>query len=88
MSNVPAERPMQTHKAYWLPPHVRACSTSTGTVLLDLRRNRYFGVGRKETKVLSSLAENWHGAASAAMLDPDPLPLEDAARIAGCRLAC
>lgn len=73
---------MQTQKAYWLPPHVRACSTATGTVLLDLQRNRYFGVGRKETKVLSSLTENWHGPVSGAMLDSDPLPLEDAARIA------
>ncbi len=74
---------MQTQKSYWLPSHVRACSTATGTVLLDLRRNRYFGVGRKETKVLSSLTENWQTTSSStAMLDGEPLPLEDAARIA------
>ncbi len=50
---------MHTEKAYWLPSHVRACSTATGTVLLDLRRNRYFGVGRKETTALRALAGNW-----------------------------
>jgi hypothetical protein len=72
---------MQTQKAYWLPSHVRACSTATGTVLLDLRRNRYFGVGRKETHVLTSLAENWQGAVAPAG-EFEPLPLEDAARIA------
>lgn len=76
---------MHTEKAYWLPPHVRACSTATGTVLLDLRRNRYFGVGRKETRVLCSLTANWRDAAatSASLLnDAEPLPLADAVRIA------
>ncbi|MBM0108670.1 lasso peptide biosynthesis B2 protein [Steroidobacter sp. S1-65] len=76
---------MHTEKAYWLPAHVRACSTATGTVLLDLRRNRYFGVGRKETAVLRSLAGNWQNFATAApafAADAEPLPLEDAVRIA------
>jgi len=76
---------MQTQKSYWLPAHVRACSTTTGTVLLDLRRNRYFGVGRKETHVLSSLTKNWQDtAASSATFasDIEPLLLEDAVRIA------
>lgn len=76
---------MHTEKAYWLPPHVRACTTATGTVLLDLRRNRYFGVGRKETRVLSSLTANWRDTPSTTTnfsSDVDPLPLEDAVRIA------
>jgi hypothetical protein len=75
---------MLSEKAYWLPTHVRACSTSTGTVLLDLRRNRYFGVGRKETRVLSSLAANWQDtpATSSFTRDLDALPMEDAVRIA------
>jgi hypothetical protein len=73
---------MQTQKAYWLPPHVRACSTSTGAVLLDLRRNRYFGVGRKETRVLSWLTRNWQDTATASATEAEPLPLEDAVRIA------
>lgn len=76
---------MHTEKSYWLPSHVRACSTATGTVLLDLRRNRYFGVGRKETTVLRSLAGNWQSLASASVsfaADAEPLPIEDAVRIA------
>jgi hypothetical protein len=76
---------MHSEKAYWLPPHVRACSTATGTVLLDLRRNRYFGVGRKETRVLSSLTANWRDAATTSANlsnDMEPLPLADAVRIA------
>jgi hypothetical protein len=75
---------MLSEKAYWLPSHVRACSTTSGTVLLDLRRNRYFGVGRKETRVLSSLAANWQDtpASSTFTRDLDALPMEDAVRIA------
>jgi hypothetical protein len=76
---------MHTEKEYWLPTHVRACSTATGTVLLDLRRNRYFGVGRKETVVLRSLAGNWDGpgtTSSTFASDTEPLPFEDAIRIA------
>lgn len=76
---------MHTEKAYWLPSHVRACSTATGTVILDLRRNRYFGVGRKETVALRSLAGNWQhlaGPAAAFASDDEPLPLQDALSIA------
>ncbi|HEY0681678.1 MAG TPA: lasso peptide biosynthesis B2 protein [Steroidobacter sp.] len=76
---------MHTEKAYWLPSHVRACSTATGTVLLDLRRNRYFGVGRKETTALRSLAGNWRHLGSPSTTfaaDAEPLPIEDAVRIA------
>lgn len=75
---------MLSEKEYWLPTHVRACSTATGTVLLDLRRNRYYGVGRKETRVLSSLAANWQdtSAASTFTRDLETLPMEDAVRIA------
>lgn len=75
---------MLSEKAYWLPSHVRACATASGTVLLDLRRNRYFGIGRKETRVLSSLAANWQDtpASSTFINDLDALPMEDAVRIA------
>ena len=76
---------MHTEKAYWLPTHVRACSTATGTVLLDLRRNRYFGVGHKETTVLRALAGNWDSPATLSVdfaSDAAPPPLQDAVRIA------
>lgn len=84
-NDFPGSLAMHTQKAYWLPSHVRACSTATGTVLLDLRRNRYFGVGRKETTALRALAGNWQSlAASAASFagDAEPLPRPDAEGIA------
>ena len=76
---------MHTEKAYWLPSHVRACSTATGTVLLDLQRNRYFGVGRNETLALRSLAGNWQSLAAAPATfasDAEPLPVQEAVSIA------
>jgi hypothetical protein len=36
------------------------------TILLDLERNRYFGIGTRETRALSTLALNWHEASGAA----------------------
>lgn len=76
---------MHTEKEYWLPTHVRACSTATGTVILDLRRNRYFGVGRKETAVLRSLAGNWQSLAAQSAsfaTEAEPLPQADTVSIA------
>lgn len=37
---------------YWIPAHIRFCSTATGAVILDLLRNRYLGIGSKEADVL------------------------------------
>jgi hypothetical protein len=38
---------------YWIPPHVRVC---------PLLANRYFGIGTRETRALSTLALNWNEA--------------------------
>ena len=43
---------------YWLASHLRMCPTATGTVLLDLKRNRYFGLGDKETRAILEVAKN------------------------------
>lgn len=51
---------------YWIPPHVRVCPLLASTVLLDLERNRYFGIGTNETRALSTLALNWNDANSSA----------------------
>jgi hypothetical protein len=56
--------------------------TATGAVLLDLKRNRYFGLGYREARSLSTLACNW-AAASAPFGPPlEPMQLEEAARLA------
>lgn len=46
--------------SYWIPPHVRVCPLLASTVLLDLERNRYFGIGTRETRALATLAANWN----------------------------
>ena len=53
--------PAQPHQ-YWIPPHVRVCPLLASTILLDLKRNRYFGLGAQETRALSTLALNWNDA--------------------------
>ncbi len=47
---------------YWIPPHVRVCPLLASTILLDLERNRYYGIGTQETRALSTLAVNWNEA--------------------------
>ena len=51
---------------YWIPAHVRVCPLLASTILLDLKRNRYFGIGTKETRALSTLALNWNEANGSA----------------------
>ncbi|WP_066921591.1 lasso peptide biosynthesis B2 protein [Steroidobacter denitrificans] len=47
---------------YWLPAHVYTCHVPGGTVFLDLRRNRYLGVGEAETQTLQRHVANWQDA--------------------------
>jgi hypothetical protein len=57
---------------YWIPPHVRVCPLLASTILLDLERNRYFGIGMRETRALSTLALNWTEA-NGAGTEVEPL---------------
>lgn len=52
MSQLPSDQ------HYWLPSHLRICPTATGAILLDLKRNRYFGLGDKETRAILEVAKN------------------------------
>jgi hypothetical protein len=54
-SEAPSGAQDQSVRQYWLPPHVRICRTVTGAVVLDLKRNRYFGIGKKEAYTLGTL---------------------------------
>jgi hypothetical protein len=71
------------NKEFWLPPHTRVCVTATGAVLLDLKRNRYFGLGYREARSLSTLATNWSAASNSSGHALEPMQQEDAARLAG-----
>lgn len=68
---------------YWMPCHVRACLTPTGAIVLDLLRNRYFGIGMREARALSALALNWFESSTCVGAPPEPLPLADAINLVG-----
>ena len=67
---------------FWMPPHTRVCVTATGAVLLDLKRNRYFGLGYREVRSLSTLAVNWSAASTSFGSALEPMQPGDAARLA------
>jgi transglutaminase superfamily protein len=69
-------------KEFWMPAHTRVCVTATGAVVLDLKRNRYFGLGYREARSLSTLATNWSAASTPAGHPLEPMPIDDAARLA------
>jgi hypothetical protein len=52
-----------TQSAYWLPAHVFACWPTTA-VLLDLKRNRYFGLPLQESEELRHLLRPGAGIAT------------------------
>ena len=73
---------MIDRKQFWMPSHTRVCVTATGAVVLDLKRNRYFGLGLREVRSLSTLAVNWSAASTPSGLPPEPMQHDDAARLA------
>lgn len=44
---------------YRLPPHVHVCATCDGVVFLDLRRDKYFGLGRRQARALAAVIRHW-----------------------------
>ena len=70
------------NKEFWMPPHTRVCVTATGAVVLDLKRNRYFGLGYREARSLSTLASNWSAASTSCGRALEPMEPGDAARLA------
>lgn len=52
------------HPRYRLAPHVRACRIDEQVVLLDLRRNKYIGVGGPQLALLSREVADWPASAS------------------------
>src|SRR5258708_37154440 len=42
-----------------IPAHVHVCVTPDGSGLLDLKRDKYFGMGRMETLLLASIVPEW-----------------------------
>jgi hypothetical protein len=68
LSEAPARPPISRdlvedeHRAtalYYLTPHVFACLTRGGAVLLNLKRNKYYGLCKTDGIYLASIVFNW-----------------------------
>jgi hypothetical protein len=54
---------------YRVPSHVHVCTTGDGSVLLDLKRNKYFGLDSKGTELLATAVCNWPRSSHARSFD-------------------
>lgn len=43
----------------WLAPHMRVCTLDALSILLDLRRGRYLGLGAEQSRHLSEWVQDW-----------------------------
>jgi Transglutaminase-like superfamily len=46
-------------RALWIAADVYLCITVDGAVLLDLKRDRYLGLARRETEMLGAVVQGW-----------------------------
>lgn len=46
-------------RSYRIPSHVHVCVTGDGSVLLDLKRDKYFGICREDTALLAAVVDEW-----------------------------
>ena len=44
---------------FTIAPHVRVCVTGDGSVLLDLKRDKYLGLGKEDTELLAIAIASW-----------------------------
>jgi hypothetical protein len=44
---------------YGIPPHIHACVTRDGAVILDVKRDKYLGLGRQDAKLLANAVAGW-----------------------------
>jgi hypothetical protein len=51
--------PIDVRKAYWIASHVHIRNTMDGCVLLDLKRDKYLGLGTEETALLARIVNEW-----------------------------
>ena len=46
-------------RRYGVALHIHACATGSGTVILDVRRDKYLGLGREESELLADAVTGW-----------------------------
>jgi len=68
--------PEENPRKYWLSEHVVACARLEGAVLLDLKKNRYYGLGYLESATLSTLVANWPAVADGSVSQDRPASRE------------
>jgi hypothetical protein len=44
---------------FGIPSHIHVCVTGTGSVILDVKRDKYLGLGREATELLASTVQGW-----------------------------
>jgi hypothetical protein len=44
---------------FGIPAHIHVCVTAAGSVILDVKRDRYLGLGREETQLLADAVPGW-----------------------------
>jgi hypothetical protein len=57
---------------YWMAAHVQACATPAGVILLDLKRDRYLGLGLSESVSLGRHVQDWPVIRSETVLQGTP----------------
>src|ERR1700722_16485400 len=80
-----------TPRSFSIPRHVRVCMTRDGAVFLDLKKDRYCGLGRDETALLAGSVEGWRESTGGRNASPnweEAIPLcrslvEDGLLVAG-----
>lgn len=46
-------------RALTIPPHVHVCVTGDGSVLLDLKRDKYLGLSKEDTELVATVVSAW-----------------------------
>ena len=46
-------------RRFGIPAHIHVCVTAAGCVILDLRRDKYLGLGREQTELLADAVPGW-----------------------------
>jgi hypothetical protein len=44
---------------FGIPPHIHVCVLGTGAVILDVRRDKYLGIDREDSELLSNAVAGW-----------------------------
>jgi hypothetical protein len=51
--------PLDGSARFGIPAHIHVCVTASGSVILDVARDKYLGLGRQETELLANAVPGW-----------------------------